>query len=117
MCGLAGFLLRTNRQLAPEAMLERARKMIDILHHRGPDGHATWSEHTVALAHARLAIIDTSASANQPMHDSDNFIHVVFNGEIYNFRLIRRELETLGHRFRTHSDTEVIVNGYKQWGK
>ena len=94
----------------------RATAMARILHHRGPDGHGVWTDPQVVLAHTRLAIIDTSASANQPMHDSTDTIHIVFNGEIYNFMDLRAQLQAAGHHFRTRGDTEVLVEGYREWG-
>ena len=90
--------------------------MIATLRHRGPDGEKVWNDGRVGLAHARLAIIDLTAAADQPMADADGVIHLVHNGEIYNFQALRDELITLGHRFASHGDAEVIVNGYKQWG-
>ena len=89
--------------------------MTDRLYHRGPDGggyfHAPW----VALGHRRLAIIDR-AGGEQPMANEDQSAWIVFNGEIYNHRELRRDLETRGHRFRTQSDTEAIVHAYEEWG-
>jgi asparagine synthase (glutamine-hydrolysing) len=116
MCGLAGFVTAESHPLPDSEARARARRMIDILRHRGPDGQYVWSEPGVGLAHARLAIIDTSTIANQPMHEGSGRYHIVFNGEIYNFRAVRRDLEAAGHRFRTQGDTEVILLGYKQWG-
>ncbi|MGE5268816.1 MAG: asparagine synthase (glutamine-hydrolyzing) [Thiohalocapsa sp.] len=116
MCGVAGVLLR-EPTLVPEAVLaERGRAMAAILRHRGPDGWGCWTAPGVALVHTRLAIIDTSDAAAQPMHDIGNTVHVVFNGEIYNFLALRAELIAAGYRFRNRSDTEVIVNGYRHWG-
>ncbi len=93
--------------------------MINTLHHRGPDGHAIWMNNTenarVGFAHARLAIIDLSTTGDQPMHFND--LTIVFNGEIYNHAEIRKELESLGHQFISHSDTEVILHAFAQWGK
>ncbi|MBV8189192.1 MAG: asparagine synthase (glutamine-hydrolyzing) [Alphaproteobacteria bacterium] len=94
----------------------RARAMTAILHHRGPDGFGVWAGAQVALAHTRLAIIDTSTAANQPMHDETNTVHIVFNGEIYNFMDLRAQLEAAGYGFRTRGDTEVLINGYREWG-
>ena len=91
--------------------------MIATLRHRGPDGEGVWSDDRVGLAHARLAIIDLSDAAAQPMSDADGLVHVVHNGEVYNFPELREELMGLGHRFKSQGDTEVIVNGYKQWGE
>ena len=116
MCGLAGFMTSPGHSLPDAEKARRARDMIAILNHRGPDGSAVWCENEIGLAHARLAIIDTSTSANQPMHEADGLFHIVFNGEIYNFQDVRRDLEAAGHKFRTQGDTEAILLGYKQWG-
>ena len=85
------------------------------LRHRGPDSDGYYVNSAAGLAISRLAIIDV-AGGNQPIANEDGSIVVVFNGEIYNFRELRSELQSLGHRFRTQSDTEVIVHGYEQWG-
>ena len=93
--------------------------MCDTMVHRGPDGGSVWlsPDARVGLGHRRLSIIDLSAAADQPMSDAAGNLWIVFNGEIYNHADIRRELEALGHRFRTdHSDTEVIIYAFKQWG-
>src|SRR5262249_30221065 len=82
----------------------------------GPDDAGCWSRPGVALVHRRLAVIDPTPSARQPMANDSGTIQVAFNGEIYNFRELRNELERGGARFRTHSDTEVIVRGYERWG-
>jgi asparagine synthase (glutamine-hydrolysing) len=115
MCGIAGFFSLDGRARRPDGdalLMRQARK----LYHRGPDAQQVFNGPGVGLAHARLAIIDLSTGANQPMSDDDGKIQVVFNGEIYNFQDLRRELEGLGFRFKTHSDTEVIVKGYQAWG-
>ena len=116
MCGLAGALLGTPGSVPVRELQRRAMAMAKILHHRGPDGHGVWADSHVALAHTRLAIIDTSTSANQPMHDATDTVHIVFNGEIYNFMDLRAQLQAAGHAFRTRSDTEVLVEGYREWG-
>lgn len=93
--------------------------MRDTMVHRGPDGAGVWvaEDGRIGLGHRRLAVIDLTDAAAQPMSDADGSVQVVFNGEIYNHMELRRELEAAGHRFRTdHSDTEVIVHGFKQWG-
>jgi asparagine synthase (glutamine-hydrolysing) len=93
--------------------------MRDALAHRGPDGEGLWisPEGRLGLGFRRLAIIDLSAAANQPMFNEDGSVAVVFNGEIYNHMALRRELAARGHTFRTdHSDTEVIVHGFEEWG-
>lgn len=96
----------------------RVETMCDAQRHRGPDDAGLWHsrDRRVALGHRRLSIIDLSPSGHQPMHDTADSLHIVFNGEIYNFGELRVELEKLGHAFRTHSDTEVILVGYRQWG-
>src|SRR5215467_360586 len=116
MCGINGTL-----SLAPDFRVEAplVSRMRDTLAHRGPDGAATWvsDDGRVGLGFRRLAIIDLSETAMQPMPNEDGSVRVVFNGEIYNHAEIRPELERLGHRFRTdHSDTEVIVHGFEEWG-
>lgn len=116
MCGLGAVLL-TEPGTVPEATLHRrGTAMTDMLGHRGPDGRACWTAPGVMLAHTRLAIIDTTAAADQPMPDESGTVHIVFNGAIYNFRELRAELEAEGYHFRSRGDTEVIVNGYRAWG-
>lgn len=115
MCGIAGHF-RLGAPAGPGDSATIARRQIDTLRHRGPDAVGVWTAPGVALAHARLSIIDTRAVANQPMLDGAAEIAVVFNGEIYNFRELRSDLEARGHAFRTRSDTEVIVEGYRAWG-
>jgi asparagine synthase (glutamine-hydrolysing) len=88
------------------------------MRHRGPDDAGLWwsGDGRVGLAHRRLAIIDLSPTGHQPMADASGRLHVTHNGEIYNYRELRRELEARGHRFRTASDTEVILEAYREWG-
>ena len=93
----------------------RLGSMLDSIVHRGPDGEGRLVRPGVALGMRRLAIIDL-AGGDQPIHNEDGTIGVVFNGEIYNFRELRAELESSGHRFATRSDTEVLVHGYEEWG-
>jgi asparagine synthase (glutamine-hydrolysing) len=118
MCGIAG-IYAFDRAAAPvdAALLDRMR---DTMAHRGPDGARTWlaQDGRVGLAFRRLAIIDLAETAMQPMSNEDGSVWLVFNGEIYNHAEIRAELERLGgHCWRTdHSDTEVIVHAYEQWG-
>jgi asparagine synthase (glutamine-hydrolysing) len=116
MCGISGTLAVDDGYRVDPELLARMR---DTLAHRGPDGAASWlsDDGRVGLAFRRLAIIDLSETAMQPMANEDGAVRVVFNGEIYNHLEIRRELQRLGHRFRTdHSDTEVIVHGFEAWG-
>ena len=112
MCGIAGLW-------SPEPLAgldEHLRASIATLRHRGPDGARVWSDGRIGLAHARLAVIDLSPAADQPMSDESGAIHIVHNGEIYNFQALRHELITLGHGFASQGDAEVILAGYKQWG-
>src|SRR5919197_826754 len=102
MCGIAGFLTTGG---APDADLLRA--MCSRLTHRGPDAYGCFMDGAVALGHRRLSIIDLS-TGDQPIGNEDGSIQVVFNGEIYNYRELRRELAARGHRFKTSSDTEVL---------
>ena len=116
MCGLGG-VLQMKPDALPDAILrQRGVAMAAMLRHRGPDGWGCWTERGLMLAHTRLAIIDTTTAADQPMHDDTGTVHVAFNGAIYNFRELRTELLNAGYRFRSRGDTEVIVNGYREWG-
>jgi asparagine synthase (glutamine-hydrolysing) len=115
MCGIGGFLLPSTT--SPREELEsRLWAMIATLRHRGPDDEGIWTDERAGLAHARLSIIDLSPAGHQPMASADGTVWITFNGEIYNFAEIRRELEKVGYRFRSRSDTEVIVNGWHAWG-
>ena len=114
MCGITGFADFKNR--SSEKTLT---DMSWALSHRGPDGQGISfypaNEAQIGLGHRRLSIIDLSSSANQPMHY--NGMHIIFNGEIYNYNEIRENLIALGHSFVTHSDTEVILHGWEEWGE
>ncbi len=108
MCGIAGILGREDPDLV--------RRMTDALSHRGPDGEGIWLDDGVTLGHRRLSIIDHDFGA-QPMQSHDGSRCIVFNGEIYNHRSLRAQLEELGCRFASdHSDTEVLLEGHRQWG-
>ena len=113
MCGIAG---KFNFDAANPIDRERLIAMTSAVAHRGPDADGFYVAPGIGLGHRRLSIIDL-ASGHQPLANEDQTIWVVFNGEIYNFAEIRSELCTFGHRFRTHSDTEVIVHAYEQWGE
>lgn len=115
MCGISGFVLRERNYPEPE-LNKRLWAMVTTLRHRGPDHQAIWTDGVAGLGHDRLSIIDLSPSANQPMFSADGKVAVVFNGEIYNFLDLRRELEAAGYIFKTRSDTETIIYGYKAWG-
>ncbi|MHA7816380.1 MAG: asparagine synthase (glutamine-hydrolyzing) [Pseudohaliea sp.] len=112
MCGIAGFT-RFHQSLGDEATLDR---MADTIRHRGPNAGGSWLAEQVGLAHRRLSIIDLSAAGNQPMHSADGKLAIVFNGEIYNFQAQRDELAAAGYRFRTGTDTEVILALYARDG-
>lgn len=112
MCGIAGlFAFSRERSIDPAL----AGRMADRLAHRGPDGHGVHAGPGHAMAHRRLSIVDRAGGA-QPMGTADGGLWVTFNGEIYNHLELRRELEAHGHVFRTGSDTEVLLHGYRAWG-
>ncbi|MBI4206783.1 MAG: asparagine synthase (glutamine-hydrolyzing) [Betaproteobacteria bacterium] len=113
MCGIAGIVDLTSARHGPsrEALL----RMAGALHHRGPDEFGIYRAPGAGLAHARLSIIDLS-TGQQPLANEDGTLWIVFNGEIFNYVELRAVLERLGHRFRTRSDTEVIVHAYEAWG-
>jgi len=111
MCGICGIFDRSGDSI-DKVTLER---MTRVLGHRGPDGDGHLWDGEIGLGHRRLSIIDVEGGA-QPIGNEDGSLQVVFNGEIYNFVELRKELEGAGHTFKTRSDTEVIVHGYEQWG-
>ena len=116
MCGITGIFSTSSRRTADPGVLTAMR---DSMVHRGPDGGEVWlsPDRTVGLAHRRLSIIDLSNAATQPMCNETGSVWITFNGEIYNHVELRAELLGHGHAFRTdHSDTEVLVHGYEQWG-
>ncbi|HEX8986225.1 MAG TPA: asparagine synthase (glutamine-hydrolyzing) [Bryobacteraceae bacterium] len=110
MCGIAGFVLRER-----EAQLATVRAMCDTIRHRGPDDEGVHLDGGCALGMRRLSIIDLS-TGHQPMSNEDGTVWVVFNGEIYNYQALRRDLITSGHQLRTNSDTEALVHLYEQHG-
>lgn len=117
MCGIAGYC-----ELVPRSRREElevtAAAMAATLHHRGPNNSGVWTDPSagIALAHRRLSIVDLSPFGNQPMHSNSGRYVLSYNGEIYNFRALRSELECLGHAFRGHSDTEIMLASFSQWG-
>jgi asparagine synthase (glutamine-hydrolysing) len=113
MCGIAG---KFNFDRANQIDRGRLTAMTNSIAHRGPDAAGFYVGDGIGLGHRRLSIIDL-AGGQQPLANEDRTVWVVFNGEIYNFHEIRSELLGFGHRFRTHSDTEVIVHAYEQWGE
>ena len=112
MCGIAGIL---NLDGAP-ASESTVTSMADAIIHRGPDGFGSWAEGPAAFGHRRLAIIDLSELGRQPMHTPDGRYVLTYNGEVYNFPELRAELERLGHVFRSHSDSEIVLHAWAEWG-
>ncbi|WP_416665957.1 asparagine synthase (glutamine-hydrolyzing) [Egbenema bharatensis] len=117
MCGITGFLTGS-QQRSVDAMVNIVRPMTTTLHHRGPDDQGIWidPQYDLALGHRRLSILDLSTEGHQPMVSADGRYVVAFNGEIYNFLALKQELGQLGHRFRGHSDTEVMLASFSRWG-
>jgi len=118
MCGILGILSFERNSFSVQR--ESLKQMLDTMAHRGPDGEGIWISHDqkIGFGHRRLSILDLSSSADQPMSDEEETIQVIFNGEIYNHADIRKELIEKGYsRWKTdHSDTEVIVHAFKEWG-
>lgn len=112
MCGIGGIFHRGGGEVS-EARLLRMR---EAMAERGPDDAGIYRAPGIGLVHRRLSILDLSPAGRQPMANEDGTVWVVFNGEVYNFPQLRRELEERGHRFHSHSDTEVLVHGYEEWG-
>jgi asparagine synthase (glutamine-hydrolysing) len=112
MCGVSG-IFNLDRQPVSKAVLER---MTAVLAHRGPDGEGLFIEEGIGIGHRRLAVIDLSEAAHQPMMTTDGRYVISYNGEIYNFRELRLELEAKGHRFRSQSDAEVLLSAFAEWG-
>ncbi len=117
MCGISGYINAARNQ-AERELTRTVLRMASTLHHRGPDDVGTWVDPVagVAFGHRRLSILDLSSLGHQPMESACGRYVTAFNGEIYNFRALRQELEGWGHRFRGHSDTEVMLAAFSQWG-
>jgi len=112
MCGIAG-ILNFNQQAVSYSHI---KAMTDILHHRGPDGEGQYVEGMIGLGHRRLAIIDLSVAGHQPMQTKDGRYTITYNGEVYNFKELRIQLEALGYQFHSNTDSEVVLYAYTQWG-
>lgn len=117
MCGITGFW-NTSIEVSADKLQTIAQQMSDTILHRGPDSGGVWVDEAagIALGHRRLAIVDLSPEGHQPMLSADGRYAIVFNGEIYNFLELRQELTKYGHAFRGHSDTEIMLAGFSQWG-
>jgi asparagine synthase (glutamine-hydrolysing) len=112
MCGICGqYYFKEKHPVS----IETIKRMTDSMTHRGPDDEGYHISESIGLGFRRLSIIDLSGG-HQPMSDQEKSVWVIFNGEIYNFPELKKELEGYGYIFKTKSDTEVIVHGYKQWG-
>ena len=113
MCGIAG-------QVKYNGKIDSANidAMSDAIQHRGPDGHGIYlnADASVGLGHRRLSFLDLSEAGKQPMTNEDGTLWVTYNGEVYNYIELRVELEGHGHVFHSHTDTEVLLHGYEQWG-
>lgn len=112
MCGIAGFLHFDGEPASPVVL----RRMADSIRHRGPDGEGVFTDGALGFAHRRLAIIDLSDGGHQPMTTPDGRFTINYNGELYNFHELRAELQSLGHRFRSDCDTEVMLYALAEWG-
>jgi asparagine synthase (glutamine-hydrolysing) len=114
MCGIVGqFNFRSGEPVSRETI----KRMSTSIVHRGPDDCGAYFAGALGLGFRRLAILDLSPAGHQPMSDEEGKTWIVFNGEIYNFRELRQELRAKGHKFKSECDTEVIVQGYKEWGE
>ena len=112
MCGIAGIFNLDGETVSPVTL----RKMTDAIAHRGPDGEGFYHDNFIGLGHRRLAIIDPSSAGHQPMISKDQQVILSYNGEIYNFQELRRELESLRHEFHSQTDSEVVLNAWVEWG-
>src|SRR5689334_9592723 len=115
MCGITGYWVRRGD---PTPWLADLASSVETLRARGPDDRGVWVRPgaRVGMGHTRLSILDLSPLGHQPMRTADEDLTIVFNGEVFNFAAIRAELESLGHRFRSTGDTEVVLAALRQWG-
>jgi asparagine synthase (glutamine-hydrolysing) len=112
VCGIAGVLERSGRPVDRDVL----QRMGDVIAHRGPDGEGVHADGPAGLVNRRLAIIDPTPAGAMPMASGDGRFWITYNGEVYNFAELREELRARGHRFRSHTDTEVVLNAYTAWG-
>jgi len=112
MCGITGVLEQSGAAVSPDTL----RAMTDVIAHRGPDGEGWFADGFVGLGHRRLAILDLTDAGHQPMATPEGRYTISYNGEVYNFQALRVELEALGHRFRSRTDTEVVLHAWAEWG-
>jgi len=115
VCGIAGYSTR-NYELPTHEGMDVLSRMNEVIAHRGPDGSGVMIDGVTGFAHRRLAIIDLNQRSDQPMRTACGRLMVAFNGEIYNFKELRKELSGRGYSFSTSSDTEVLLHGYNEWG-
>ena len=113
MCGIVGILNLKGDSVSTNSI----KKMTDAIAHRGPNGEGQWAEKNIGIGHRRLSIIDLSSAGHQPMLSNDKRYVLSYNGEIYNFKEIRKELKSLGFIFKSNTDSEVVLNSLIQWGK
>jgi asparagine synthase (glutamine-hydrolysing) len=113
MCGIAGAIGLQNQAIAESTI----RSMMHQIRHRGPDDEGAFVERNVGLGFVRLSILDLSAAGHQPMHSADERYIITFNGEIFNYLELRSELSSMGYEFRSQTDTEVLLNAYREWGE
>ncbi|MBN1292895.1 MAG: asparagine synthase (glutamine-hydrolyzing) [Candidatus Latescibacteria bacterium] len=113
MCGIAGIFNLGGETVSPESL----RRMTKAIAHRGPDGEGFFTDSFIGLGHRRLSVLDLSPAGHQPMRTPDNQLVLTYNGEIYNFKELRAELESVGHQFRSGTDTEVVLHAYQEWGE
>src|ERR1039457_6603694 len=112
MCGICGIYEKSDAAISSNTIIN----MRDVMVSRGPDDAGIYVAPHIGMGHRRLSIIDLSQAGHQPLSNEDSTVWIVFNGEIYNFHGLRDELVLLGHRFRSQTDTEVLVHGYEEWG-
>ena len=108
MCGITGFNWNDKKLI---------NKITKELSHRGPEYQGSYNNQNISLGHRRLSIIDLSDAGKQPMSTADNNLKIVFNGEIFNYEELKKDLIKKGHSFKSNSDTEVLINGYSEYGK